>query len=87
MTPDYQASNRNGTSNGLAAPTRRSRRLTFTGGANLNFTIARKGLLTGSINRSFSADQSTTFRSGLPTTSPVAEQDYWNGSLQLSWEL
>ncbi len=87
LTPDYQATNRNGTSNGVAAPTRRSRRLTFTGGANLNFQLGRKGLLTGTINRSFSADQSTTFKNGLPQDSPVAEQDYWNGSLQLSWEL
>lgn len=87
ITPDYQASDRNGTSNGVEAPTRRSRRLTFTGGANLNLTIARKGLLTGTINRSFSADQSTTFRNGVPQLSPVAEQDFWNGSLQLSWEL
>ena len=62
-------------------------RLSFTGGANLNLPIGRSGLLTGTINRSFSADRTTTYRNGVPQPSPVAEQDYWNGSLQLSWEL
>ena len=87
LTPDYLASDRSGTSNGVAAPTRRSRRLSFTGGANLNLPLGRSGLLTGTINRSFSADRTTTYRNGIPQPSPVAEQDYWNGSLQLSWEL
>ena len=87
VTPDYLASDRLGTSNGVEAPTRRSRRLTFTGGANLNLDIGRRGQLTGTINRSFSADRSITYRNGVEQPSPVAEQDYWNGSLQLSWEL
>jgi hypothetical protein len=87
LTPDYLASDRVGTSNGVEAPTRRSRRLTFTGGANLNLPVGGKGLLTGTINRSYSADRTTTFRNGVPQPSPVAVQDFWNGSLQFSWEL
>ena len=87
ITPEYLSSDRKGTSNGVAAPTRRSRRLNFSGGANLNLTIAKKGLLTGTINRSFSSDRTTTFLNGLPQASPLSEQDFWNGSLQLSWEL
>jgi hypothetical protein len=87
LTPEYQASDRTGTSNGIEAPTRRSRRLNFTGGANLNLKLGQRGLLTGGINRSFTADRTTTFRNGLPQTSPLSEQDFWNGSLLLSWEL
>ena len=87
LTPEYVASDRNGTSNGVEAPTRRSRRLNFSGGSNLNLPVSRKGLLTGSISRSFSADRTTLYRNGLPQPSGLTEQDYWNGSLQLSWEL
>ena len=87
LTPEYTASDRNGTTNGIEAPARRSRRLNLAGGANVNMKLARKGLLTGSINRTFSSDRSTTFLNGLPQASPLSEQDFWNGSLQLSWEL
>lgn len=87
LTPEYLASDRNGTSNGVEAPTRKSRRLNFSGGANLNLSVARKGLLTGTISRTFTADRTTTFKNAVPQPSPVAEQDFWNGSLQLSWEL
>ncbi len=87
LTPEYVASDRNGTSNGVEAPTRKSRRLNFTGGANLNLTIARRGQLTGAVNRVFTSDRTTNYRAGIPQLSPLAEQDYWSGSLQLSWEL
>jgi hypothetical protein len=87
ITPEYVASDRNGTTNGVEAPTRKSRRLNFTGGANLNLQVGRRGQLTGSVNRTFSSDRTTNYRNGLPLISPLAEQDYWNGSLQLSWEL
>ncbi len=88
ITPEYIANNRNGTSStGEESPTRRSRRLNFSGGANLNMPVGRKGLLTGSISRTFSADRSTNYRNGLPQPSSLVEQDYWNGSLQFSWEL
>ena len=87
LTPEYLASDRTGTSNGLEAPTRQSRRLNLSGGANLNLTVARRGQLTGSISRTFSADRNTSFKVGIPQPSAVVEQDFWNGSLQLSWEL
>ena len=87
LTPEYVASDRNGTSNGLEAPTRKSRRLNFTGGANLNISVARRGQLTGNVNRVFTSDRTTSYRAGLPQASPLAEQDYWTGSLQFSWEL
>ena len=70
-----------------ATPTRRNRHLNLTGGANLNLAIAAKGHLTGIINRNFSSDRSTTFLNGLPQISPLTNTDYWQGQLQLSWEL
>lgn len=87
ISPDYLASDNTGTSNGVAAPSRRSRRLSLTGGANLNMTLGKNGQLTGSINRSFSANRSTSYLNGLPQPSPVSEQDFWNGALALSWSL
>ncbi|HEY6196486.1 MAG TPA: hypothetical protein VI504_15750 [Candidatus Eisenbacteria bacterium] len=87
ITPEYLASDRTGTSNGVEVPTRRNRHLNFTGGTNLNLAIARKGHLTGIVNRNFSSDRSTTFLNGLPQHSPLTNTDYWQGQLQLSWEL
>jgi hypothetical protein len=87
LAPEYQASDRNGTVNGVEAPTRTSRRLTFTGGVNLDLELGRRGKLQGSVNRRFTADRATRYQNGVPQPSPVAEQDYWDGSLQLSWEL
>ncbi len=87
VTPEYLASDQTGTSNGAEVPTRRSRRLNLSGGANLNLSLGKKGALTGTIARSFSSDRTSTFLRGLPQASPLSEQDFWNGSLQLSWEL
>ncbi len=87
LAPEYQASDRNGTVNGVESPTRTSRRLTFTGGVNLDLEVGRRGKLLGSVNRRFTADRSTRYLNTVPQPSPVSEQDYWDGSLQLSWEL
>jgi len=87
LTPEYQASDRTGTVNGNEAPTRTSRRLNFTGAANINVPVGARGNLTGTVGRTFSSDRTTTYSQGLPQASPLAEQDYWNGSLQFSWEL
>ena len=87
LTPEYQAIDRTGTVAGVESPTRTSRRLTFSGGVNLDVALGRRGKIQGGVNRSFTSDQATRYSSGVPQPSPVAEQDYWNGSLQLSWEL
>lgn len=87
LTPEYVATDRNGTTNGVEAPTRKSRRLNFTGGANLNLQIGRRGQVTGTVRRTFSSESATNYRNGVPQVSPVSEQDYWNGQLQFSWEL
>jgi len=87
LTPEYQASDRTGTVGGEEAPTRTSRRLNFTGAANINVPVGNRGNLTGTVGRTFSSDRTTTYSQGLPQASPLAEQDFWNGSLQFSWEL
>jgi hypothetical protein len=87
VVPQYFASDRDGTVNGVAVPQRRSRTLDFSGGANVNFNVGAKGLLRGDIRRSYRADRATTFTSGVPQSSPLSEIDYWNGSLQFSWTL
>jgi hypothetical protein len=43
--------------------------------------------LIGDVSRQFSDDRSTTYLSGVPQPSPLAQQDYWSGSLSLTWEL
>jgi len=85
--PSYYAADRSGTVNGVQAPQRASRTLDFSGGANINWPIGRKGALRGDIARTYRAERSTTYASGVPQSSPRSEVDYWIGSLQLSWKL
>jgi len=87
LLPAYLATNRTGTTNGAETPTRTARRLSLSGGANLNFALGKKGRLTGQILRTFSDDRSTTYVSGVPQPSPLAEQDFWTGSLGFTWDL
>ena len=88
MEPSYLANNRDGTLDGESVPQRRSRSLNFSGGASLNFPIGQRGRLTGDIRRSYQASRSTEFAAGLPRPSTRGRPlDYWNGSLQLTWDL
>lgn len=87
LRPEYQASDRNGTVNGVETAQRSTRRLNFSGGANLNVAVGSKGLVTGSIQRSYNADRTITYEGGQPVPTPRSETDFWNGSLQFSWQL
>jgi hypothetical protein len=87
LLPEYLATDRTGTTNGVEAPTRTTRRLSFAGGANLDIALGSRGHLLGDIRRQFSEDRSTTYRSGVAQPSPLAGQDYWSGSLGLTWDL
>jgi len=87
LRPEYLATDRNGTVNGVETPERGSRRLGFSGGANLNVPVGTKGLLTGGIQRSYNAERSFTYDDGVSVPSPRSETDFWNGSLQFSWQL
>ena len=87
ITPDFSSSERQSISEGVAVPQRESRNLNFTGGANLNLPVGRRGQLTGTLSRSFRSDRSTTYVSGVPDIRPVSEIDYWVGHLEFSWSL
>ena len=87
LLPEYLATDRTGTTNGVETPTRTTRRLSFAGGANIDIGLGPRGHLLGDISRQFSDDRSTTYRNGVAQPSPLAEQDYWTGSLALTWDL
>jgi hypothetical protein len=87
MQPDYLAGERDASQSGTLAPTRISQTLNFSGGASLNLPLGPKGRLTGDILRTYRADRSITYASGAPVSHPRSESDFWNGSLQISWEL
>jgi hypothetical protein len=87
IEPIYLGSDRHTTSNGVSVPQRTSRSLNFSGGTSLNFPVGARGRLTGDIRRTFNAARTTNYVHGIAVPTPAAEQDYWVGSLQLSWDL
>jgi hypothetical protein len=88
ITPDYQASGRDAAGDEGLVPQRKSRGLNFSGGATVNLPLGAKGRLTGDILRSYRADRSFTYAAdGTVTATPRSQIDYWNGSLQLTWDL
>jgi len=87
VQPRYRASDRDVTVGNTTSPQRQSRNLTFSGRASLNMNIGMRGRLTGDIGRTFTADRSITYTNNVPTPTPITETDYWNGSLQFSWQL
>lgn len=87
MQPDYLAGERDASQSGVLAPTSLSRQLNFSGGASLNLPLGPKGRLTGDILRTYRASRSINYTGGAPVPQPRSEGDFWNGSLQLSWEL
>jgi hypothetical protein len=87
VQPDYLAGQRDASQAGTLAPTRTSRTLNFSAGANLNLPLGSKGRITGDILRTYRADRSINYTGGTPLSQPRTESDFWNGSLQISWEL
>jgi hypothetical protein len=86
LQPDFLASQNLAAQSGVLSPTRTSRTLNFSGGASLNVPLGTQGRLTGDILRSYRADRTTSY-SSLGVSSPLNEIDFWNGSLQLSWQM
>jgi hypothetical protein len=86
VLPYYTATNSEVTSGDQAVPSQRQRSLTLSAGASLNLPVTDKGRLTGDIRRSFQAQRNVAYSSGVPLSSPRSERDYWEGSLQLTWE-
>ncbi|MGH7743144.1 MAG: hypothetical protein ACRENS_14115, partial [Candidatus Eiseniibacteriota bacterium] len=87
LEPSYLSIARAGAVNGVVAPQRNSATLNFSGGASINVAVGQRGQLTGDIHRIFRDDRSTTYSSGVPVPSPLAETDYWSGGLTLTWTL
>jgi hypothetical protein len=87
IAPLYQATDRLQTVDGVEVPQRESRALNLTGGANVNIPVTTRGRLTGALRRTFRGDRTTTYTSGTPTQSPRGEIDFWNGSLNFTWDL
>jgi hypothetical protein len=87
MQPDYLAGEREASQSGTLAPTRTGRTLNVSGGASLNLPLGPKGRLTGDILRTYRADRTINYTGGIPLSQPRTESDFWNGSLQISWQL
>ena len=84
--PSYRAVERDGAANGVISPQRRQHTLNFNGTASLNLPVGRGGLLTGNLGRTYLADRSAEFTSGVAVPSPLSLLDYWNASLTFSWK-
>ena len=84
---DYSSNQRFTVTDAGELPQRDTQSLNFSGGGNLNIPLGVKGRLSGDVRRSYRADRSLTFQSGVPQPSSRSEQDYWNGRLELSWAL
>jgi hypothetical protein len=84
--PDYLALKSDGATHGVVLPIRRQHTLVFNGTASLNLPVGRGGLLTGTLGRTYRADRTAEFTSGVPAPAPLGQTDYWNASLQFSWK-
>ncbi len=87
VDPRYTTSDRSGTSNGVQAHQRTDKRLDFTGGVDVNLHVGAKGLLTGRVGRTYTDQRTIGYTNNLPVPTPRSETDYWNGNLQLTWNL
>lgn len=87
LTTDYQSNGRStNTPNGIV-PQRDSRTLNLSGGGNLNVPIGSRGQLTGNLSRTYRADRSILFQNGVAQPSGRSEFDFWQGRIDLRWEL
>ena len=88
MAPNYLAGDREGSQGGVLTPTRTSRQLNFSGGLSLNLRVGGRGRLSGDLQRTYRDDRSVSYNSkGLPLSEVETGSDFWNGSLQFSWDL
>lgn len=87
VDPRYTSADRSGTTNGVMGRQRIDQRLDFSGGVDVNWKVGRTGNLTGRIGRTFTDTRTTNYSNGLPQPSPSSLNDYWNGNLQLTWNL
>jgi hypothetical protein len=86
LTPSYQSMLRDGASGGTLQPQRMDKTLNFNGSSNLNVHVGRRGVLTGTIGRTYYGTSSTTFSTVTAPSAPFQSQ-FWNGSLNFTWKL
>src|SRR5262249_11221481 len=84
---EYLANQRATLATGSEVPQRNGRTLNFTGGGNLNFPLGSHARFTGDIRRTYRADRTITYQLGLPQPAPLSEYDFWNGRLELTWDM
>ena len=87
LEPRYTSSERSGTVNDVQTKERTDKHLDFSGGVDLNWKVGRKGQLTGRVGRTYSDTRTINYQNGVGTLTPRSETDFWNGNLQLSWNL
>jgi hypothetical protein len=88
LQPNYTSGERDGSQGGTMVRTRNSRQLNFSGGVSLNLPVGTRGRLTGDLQRTYRDEQSLSYTSKGELQSQVTTgSDYWNGSLQFSWQL
>jgi hypothetical protein len=87
LQTEYLANERVTITDEALVPQRDNATLNFSGGGTLNLPLGRKGTLSGDLSRSYRADRSTLFQAGVPQLPARSEFDYWNGRLELTWQL
>jgi hypothetical protein len=90
IEPSYHSLERISTVDGRDVPSGLQSDFNLAGRASLNFAVGhvgQRGQLSGNISRNYQSNQSTRFPGGVMVTDPAYETDFWNGSLQFSWDL
>jgi hypothetical protein len=87
LTTDYQSNGRSTNTPAGVVPRSESRTLNLSGGGSLNVPIGSRGQLTGNLHRTYRADRAIQFQNGIEQPSGRSELDYWQGRIDLRWEL
>ena len=87
VDPRYRWSKRDGTSKGEIVPQRTNANLTFAGAANLNYSIGRRGRVSGNVSRAYTGDRNVTYKAGVVDALNRTNTDNWTANLQFTWKL
>jgi hypothetical protein len=87
FNPQYLATTRNTTVNGVLGPQRATRQLQFMPSAQVNLPVGAKGKLSGTLGRTSLAYGTQSFNSFSGNQNTVSRQDYWTGNIAFTWTL
>ncbi len=87
FNPQYLATNRNTTVNGVLGPQRMTRQLQFTPSAQVNLPVGEKGKFSGTLGRTSNAYGTQSFGSFSGNQNTVSRLDYWTGNIVFTWTL